>query len=50
MLGFLESGVVGLIDDLHEFHSDHIDPKDLCVSMSFFNLVASEEALQRHLT
>ena len=32
---FLEDGVLDLIEDLHEYHNNTVDPKELCVSVSF---------------
>ena len=46
-IGFLENGVVDLVEDLHEFHSNTVDPRQLCVSIAFFGLVESEEALKK---
>ena len=46
-IGFLVNGCVDLVEDLHEFHSDTIDPRELCVSISFFGAVESEEALKK---
>ena len=45
-IGFLENGVVDLIEDLHEYHSNTVDPRELCVSISFFGLLDAEEALK----
>ena len=46
-IGFLENGTVDLVEDLHEFHSENVDPKTLCVPISFFQTLASEEALKK---
>ena len=46
-IGFLENGVVDLIEDLHEYHSNTVDPRELCVSMSFFGLLDAEPALKK---
>ena len=46
-IGFLENGVVGLIEDLHEYHNNTVDPRELCVSMPFFGLLDAEDALKK---
>ena len=46
-IGFLENGVVDLIEDLHEYHSNSVDPRELCVSQAFFGLVEAEEAQKK---
>ena len=46
-IGFLENGVPELVDDLHEYHSTFVDPKDLCVSVNFFGCLDQEEALKK---
>ena len=35
-IGFLENGVVGLLDDLVDFHPHTVDPRELSMSTSFF--------------
>ena len=44
-IGFLENNVVELMEDLHEFHSQHVDPSEVSVSMAFYQLLHSEENL-----
>ena len=46
-VGFLENGVPELVEDLHEFHSECVDPRDLTVSTSWFSLITPEEALKK---
>jgi hypothetical protein len=46
-IGFLENGVVDLVQDLVDFHSLTVDPKELTVSTSFFQTIVSEEALSK---
>ena len=45
-IGFLENDRMSLIKDLIDLHAHTIDPKELCVSISFFELLVSEEALK----
>ena len=45
-IGFLENGVLGLIEDLHEYHRNTVDPKELCASISFFGLLEAEGGLK----
>ena len=45
-IGFLENGVAELIEDLAEFHSYCVDPRELTVSLKLFNLMATEEAFK----
>lgn len=44
-IGFLQNGVVDLMADLVDFHSQTVDPKELTVSTSFFQTLVSEESL-----
>jgi hypothetical protein len=44
--GFLENGVADLVDDLMEYHSEHVDPRELTVSLKFFSAVSGEEAFK----
>ena len=44
-IGFLENSVENLIMDLVDFHSQQVDPQELTVSTSFFEILMSEEAL-----
>ena len=46
-IGFLENGCVQLVQDLVDFHSDKVDPKELTVSISFIQSIVSEEALSK---
>ncbi len=46
-VGFLENNQLDLVQDLVDFHAHNVDPKELCVSIAFFNQVASEEALAK---
>ena len=45
-IGFLENGVVDLVEDLGDFHSHCVDPRELTVSLRFFNAVVGEEAFK----
>ena len=45
-IGFLENGVVDLVEDLGDFHSHCVDPRELTVSLRFFNSVVGEEAFK----
>ncbi len=47
-VGFLENNQLDLVQDLVDFHAHNVDPKELCVSIAFFNQVASEEALAKY--
>ena len=44
-IGLLENNVVELMEDLHEFHSQNVDPSEVSVSMAFYQLLHSEETL-----
>ena len=46
-IGFLENGVVELMDELSEFHSENVDPREVSVSMAFYQLLHSEEGLKK---
>ena len=46
-IGFLENGKADLVDDLHDFHSDFVDPRELTVSVGFYHSLESEEALKK---
>ena len=46
-IGFLKNGVVDLIEDLQEYYSNTVDPRELCVSISFFALLEAEEPLRK---
>ena len=46
-IGFLENGVVDLVTDLVDFHSQTVDPKELTVSTSFFQTLVAEEILSK---
>ena len=39
--------MVELMEDLHEFHSQNVDPSEISVSMAFYQLLHSEEALKK---
>ena len=41
-IGFLDEGLVELIEDLAYFHSACVDPRELTVSLRFFDHVATE--------
>ena len=43
-IGFLENGVADLLEDLAEFHSHCVDPRELTVSLKLFSLLATDEA------
>ena len=45
-VGFLDDNAAHLVDELADYHSATVDPKDLCVSIQFVDLVASEEGLK----
>ena len=45
-VGFLENGIVDLIDYLHEFHANSVDPRQIRVSIAFFEHIANEPALK----
>ena len=44
-IGFLENGVLDLIEDLREYRRNTVGPRELCVSISFFGFLEAEEAL-----
>ena len=44
---FLENNAMELIDDVNEFHSNFVDPRDLCVSIAFFSNLESEQAMKQ---
>ena len=44
--GFLENDVVDLVDDLSDFHSTYIDPRELSVSITFYQFLEHEGALK----
>jgi hypothetical protein len=46
-IGFLENAVVDLVQDLVDFHSDTVDPKEITISCSFLQMLCSEEALSK---
>ena len=46
-IGFLENGMVDMIEDLADFHSSCIDPAQLTVSLKFFHTLGSEEAFKK---
>ena len=46
-IGLLENGAVDLVEDLVDFHSYTIDPKELTVSTRFFQMLTQEEALAK---
>ena len=46
-IGCLENNVVELMEDLHEFHSQNVDPSEVSVSMVFYQLLHSEESLKQ---
>ena len=46
-IGFLENQAVDLIEDLNDFHSNSVDPRDLCVSIAFFSNLESEQAMKQ---
>ena len=45
-IGFLENGVLDLIDDLREFNTNSVDPRQICASISFSEVIANEPALK----
>ena len=44
-IGFLENGVPELVQELVDFHSEKVDPKELTVSTAWVEILVSEEAL-----
>ena len=46
-IGFLSNGVVDLVTELIDYHSDHVDPKELAMSIQFISSVCAEEALSK---
>ena len=44
-IGFLENGVVGLVQEVVDFHSQTVDPQEISVSIAFFQFLVSEEVL-----
>ena len=46
-IGFLENNCVDLLEDLTDFHSACVDPKQLCVSIAFYGALESEPALKK---
>ena len=45
-VGFLENDQMGLVEDLTEYHSACVDPRDLTASTEFFKLIANEDAFK----
>ena len=45
-IGFLENGVPELVQELVDFHSETIDPKQITVSTAWIEHLVSEESLQ----
>ena len=45
-IGFLENGVPELLQELVDFHSETVDPKELTVSIVWIENLASEEPHQ----
>ena len=46
-IGFLENGVVCLVQKVVDYHSQTVDPQELSVSIAFFQLLVSEQALSK---
>ena len=46
-IGFLTNGVVDLVTELIDYHSEHVDPKELTMSIQFINSVCAEDALSK---
>ena len=46
-IGFLENNVVELMEDLHELHSQNVDPSEVSVSMAFYQFLHSEKSLKK---
>ena len=46
-ISFLENNCVDLVEDLVDFHSSMVDPRELCVSIAWFSLLDTEEALKK---
>ena len=46
-IGFLDNNQVGLFHDLSEFHSAKVNPRTLTVSIQFFQVLGTEEALKK---
>ena len=45
-IGFLENGVPDLVEDLSEYHSENVDPREISVSLKFYACITSEEAFK----
>ena len=46
-IGFLSNGVVDLVTELIDYHSEHVEPKELTTSIQFISSVCNEEALSK---
>ena len=46
-IGFLSNGVVDLVTELIDYHSEHVDPKELAMSIQFISSVCAEAALSK---
>ena len=46
-IGFLENGVPELVQELVDFHSETVDPKELTVSTAWMEHLVTEEPLQK---
>ena len=49
-IGFLENGVVPLVDEVVDWHCQTVDPKEVSVSASFVHVLVSEEALPQQVS
>ena len=46
-IGFLENDCMDMLEDLSEFHSASVDPRQLCVSIAYYGALESEPALKK---
>ena len=46
-IGFPENEIVSLVDEIVDFHCQHLDPNEVTVSIAFIQLLESEEALKK---
>ena len=46
-IGFLDNDMVHLVDELIDWHSEHVDPKELTMSIRFLQSVCTDENLSK---
>ena len=46
-IGFLENDCMDMLQDLSEFHSASVDPRQLCVSIAYYGILESEPVLKK---